>query len=125
MGKGGSLNVIPLPWGDLKARRALLEQGEIDFIFCSDCVFDPVYGKSWVQLIDCMDELCGEETQVYFSLQRRRDDGIDAFIEAIRKVLYTEELNPRSIKNSRIKLYRGRRFSRKEMRHKALDEDTG
>jgi hypothetical protein len=40
-------------------------------IVCCDCVYIPLYGESWVALVEAIDGLAGNESHVLLSLERR------------------------------------------------------
>jgi len=52
-----------------------------------DCVYEPLYGLSWKLLVETMDELLriNPKTVVMTCLERRKSDGVDNFLEALRE----------------------------------------
>ena len=57
-----------------------------DVVLNCDCVYEPLYGKSWVLLNDVIDELLrvNPRTVVVSSMERRTADGIDDFLAQMR-----------------------------------------
>jgi Lysine methyltransferase len=52
-----------------------------------DCVYEPLYGLSWKLLVETMDELLriNPATIMITSLERRKADGVDKFLEALNQ----------------------------------------
>ena len=57
-----------------------------DVVLNCDCVYEPLYGKSWVLLNDVIDELlrANPRAVVVSSMERRTADGIDDFLAQMR-----------------------------------------
>lgn len=60
-----------------------------DVIVCCDCVYVPLYGDSWILLLEAIDALAGPHTDVLISLERRSTascfDGVDPFLAGMKK----------------------------------------
>lgn len=62
-----------------------------DVILCCDCVYEPLYGDCWIQLLEAIDVLAGPDSDVLISLERRSEthnhwsDGVDPFLEGMAK----------------------------------------
>lgn len=76
----GRAGVLEFNWGEEAAREFVAEHGEFDFVICADCVYQPVYGKSWEELAASLDVLCGPSTECFVALQRRSEDNISGFL---------------------------------------------
>lgn len=50
----------------------------------SDCVYEPLYGESWVQLSKVLEQLSTAATCVLCSVERRNADGVDRFLGAMQ-----------------------------------------
>lgn len=59
-----------------------------DIVVNCDCVYEPLYGKSWHLLNETIDELLkvNPQTLVVSSMERRAADGIDLFIEEMKNM---------------------------------------
>ena len=57
-----------------------------DFVLNCDCVYEPLYGKSWEQLAEVVDEVLkiNPKCIVVSSVERRRADGIDSFVQRMK-----------------------------------------
>lgn len=55
-----------------------------DVVLNCDCIYKPLYGKSWKYLLTCQNELLRRNpaTILLTSCERRRDDGIDDYLAA-------------------------------------------
>ena len=74
-------------WSREKARELrdeLLGGAPVDVILCCDCVYVPLYGDCWIQLLEAIDALAGPTSDVLIAVERRHvrdgDDGVDAFL---------------------------------------------
>ena len=58
-----------------------------DYVLNCDCVYEPLYGKSWVALVECIDELLrlNPKATVLSSCERRNHDGVDKFVSAMEE----------------------------------------
>lgn len=58
-----------------------------DYVIACDCIFEPLYGESWMLLADVIDELLSinPQTIVLVSCERRSHDGVDKFISRLRR----------------------------------------
>lgn len=101
------IRAMPLSWSRTGVN-SLLEQLQLstagfDIVLNCDCVFEPLYGKSWHLLNETIDELLkvNPKCVVVSSMERRGPaDGIDLFIEemkgmehvgSVEKVYYEEK----------------------------------
>eukprot|EP00956_Cyclotella_meneghiniana_P007384 scaffold10076_cov69-Cyclotella_meneghiniana.AAC.1 len=85
-----SIRAMPLSWSkegisELLDQLNLSEIG-FDIVLNCDCVFEPLYGKSWMPLNETINELLRINPQcvVITSVERRRGDNIDSFLEMMR-----------------------------------------
>jgi len=118
----GRVGAIDFTWGEDAARELVAVHGYFDFVICADCVYQPVLGKSWVELALCLDILCGPTTTCYVSLQRRPEDAVEAFVDLLKNKyrflhkLYTSEFSVPA-GDATIELYALRRLSEVERFH--------
>lgn len=87
---GPTVQASPLSWSHEDVLK-LLEQTNrsstgFDIILNCDCVFEPLYGKSWQLLNETINTLLkvNPKSVVVTSVERRQDDGIDDFLEEMR-----------------------------------------
>ena len=85
---GTTIQIYPLNWSRAAFQRLLqdqqpFEKNGFDVIINCDCIFEPLYGKSWIHLADVIDESLRINPQclVITSVERRAQDGIDHFLE--------------------------------------------
>lgn len=105
-GGQGSVRAISLPLENPDAARELLAGGNISLVLSSDCVNEPLYGeKSWQGLVDCIEILCGPNTIVLVSVQRRLHDGYDGFMSRLKQNLFVDELSSKVVGGSRILVF--------------------
>jgi len=83
------ISARPLSWSREGVRRLLNDSGHangFDFVLNCDCVYEPLYGKSWELLVEVIDELLriNPKCIVVSSVERRRADGIDSFVERMK-----------------------------------------
>ena len=79
-----------------------------DIILNCDCVFEPLYGESWKLLVEVIDESLKVNPQctVITSVERRRGDGIDSFIESIKKCKFVGSVDLASLdEKANLELY--------------------
>lgn len=89
------IRAMPLSWSR-EGVHSLLEQLQLstagfDIVLNCDCVFEPLYGKSWHLLNETIDELLriNPKCVVVSSMERRGPaDGIDLFIEEMNNMEY-------------------------------------
>ena len=64
----------------------LLTLNGFDFVLNCDCVYEPLYGKSWELLAEVVDEMLkiNPKCIVVSSVERRRADGIDSFVQRMK-----------------------------------------
>jgi len=64
-----------------------------DYVLCSDCVCEPIYGKTWEELIPAVEGCLAFEGKAYISVKRRKGDGIEKFEKRLAKHMrYEKEL---------------------------------
>ena len=54
--------------------------GTFDLILCCDCVYEPLYGTSYLEMLKCISILGDDQTVILISVERRDKDGIENFI---------------------------------------------
>jgi predicted nicotinamide N-methyase len=89
------IRAMPLSWSRTGVH-SLLEQLQLstagfDIVLNCDCVFEPLYGKSWHLLNETIDELLrvNQKCVVVSSMERRGPaDGIDLFIKEMKEMEY-------------------------------------
>lgn len=120
-----------LSWGAEEARglreaRHAAGSGELDFILCCDCVYEPLYGRSWEPLAATIDALAASTTIVLISFERRTStvapDGIDEFLEAMTAAGFEKALVGGK---APLELYEFRRRTVAEGAISALDGGLG
>ena len=85
-----TISAHPLSWSRDGVHRLLADSGYsktgFDFVLNCDCVYEPLYGKSWELLVEVIDELLkiNPKCVVVSSVERRRADGIDSFVERMK-----------------------------------------
>lgn len=89
-----TIQAMPLSWSrtDIKCLLQQLGRSKIgfDIVINCDCVYEPLYGKSWHLLNETIDELLKVNPQcvVISSMERRQADGIDLFLEEMKNMDY-------------------------------------
>jgi len=87
-----SITAKPLSWSRTDVNSLLDDLGKsdtgFDIVVNCDCVYEPLYGKSWHLLNETIDELLkvNPQTLVVSSMERRAADGIDLFIEEMKNM---------------------------------------
>ena len=84
-----TISAHPLSWSRDGVHRLLEDSGYsagFDYVLNCDCVYEPLYGKSWELLVEVIDELLkiNPDCVVVSSVERRRADGIDSFVERMK-----------------------------------------
>eukprot|EP00419_Tripos_fusus_P067468 CAMPEP_0172925324 /NCGR_PEP_ID=MMETSP1075-20121228/213500_1 /TAXON_ID=2916 /ORGANISM="Ceratium fusus, Strain PA161109" /LENGTH=231 /DNA_ID=CAMNT_0013786185 /DNA_START=34 /DNA_END=726 /DNA_ORIENTATION=- len=91
----GTVQVCPLSWGADAASAAMANYGNYDLVICSDCVYEPLYGKSWRPLAESVTAFCRAGSVALVSVQRRDGefedavDGVDKFLKAAEEMMPT------------------------------------
>lgn len=85
-----TIRAMPLSWS-IESIHNLLEQLNLtelgfDVVLNCDCVFEPLYGKSWIPLNETINELLriNPKCFVVTSVERRGGDNIESFLEMMR-----------------------------------------
>mmetsp|Transcript_4268 Transcript_4268/g.6248 ORF Transcript_4268/g.6248 Transcript_4268/m.6248 type:complete len:361 (-) Transcript_4268:379-1461(-) len=87
------IHVQALDWSRLGFQELLsatnFDKG-FDILLNCDCVYEPLYGKSWELLVEVIDECLklNPKCCVVTSVERRNSDGIDDFVERMKSCDY-------------------------------------
>jgi predicted nicotinamide N-methyase len=82
-----TIQTTPLNWSREAFQQLLQDhrraEDGFDVILNCDCIFEPLYGRSWIKLADVIDESLkiNPKCLVVTSVERRAQDGIDQFLE--------------------------------------------
>lgn len=115
----GRASVRAFTWGEESTQELIDEEGDFDLVICADCVYQPLYGKSWLQLGASFEALCGPDTKILFTLQRRPHDGVDEFLDYLvqdLRLLVQKLVHSKHVANG-VEIYTLRRPSRSETFH--------
>ena len=87
--EGATICAHPLDWSREGYQELLNTTGfrnGFDIVLNCDCVYEPLYGKSWELLVDVIDECLKTNPKccVVTSVERRSADGIDDFVEKMK-----------------------------------------
>lgn len=88
--KHNTIQAKPLSWSREDIHQLLEQLGRssdgFDIVLDCDCVYEPLYGKSWHLLNETIDELLkiNPKCTVISSMERRQGDGIDVCLEERR-----------------------------------------
>mmetsp|Transcript_89732 Transcript_89732/g.172742 ORF Transcript_89732/g.172742 Transcript_89732/m.172742 type:complete len:347 (+) Transcript_89732:51-1091(+) len=117
----GSVRSMALEWHPEAARQLLLQMnGHVDLVLCSDCVYEPLYGRCWEKLVECIEVLCGAGAAALVSVQRRKHDGFEDFLCCLSKQLVVDKVAAECTNGAEILVYTARRHSRTESFHNNL-----
>ncbi|TYZ59303.1 hypothetical protein PybrP1_001182 [[Pythium] brassicae (nom. inval.)] len=108
----GAIVARPLSWGadETRAYLAAHPHEPVHLVLSCDCIYEPLYGRSWQPLAQTMELLC-EATPgcvVLMCVERRNQDGVDAFLAFVaRETQLTWELREQAegSKKNRLELY--------------------
>ena len=84
---GSTISTSPLNWSRESFQQLLKGHRRtnhgFDIVLNCDCIFEPLYGRSWIQLAEVIDEnlKINPKCLVVTSVERRAQDGIDLFLE--------------------------------------------
>lgn len=121
----GTLRSCPLVWSR-EAAEELLKGGKVDLIIASDCVCEASYGAaSLPALVETIRTLCNDKTTVLISVQRRLEDGLERFLQLLRRTLFVDKLSSTTFGKAEIILFVARKFSRAEDFHVDLNDGMG
>ncbi|KAL9184045.1 hypothetical protein ACHAXT_002131 [Thalassiosira profunda] len=93
-----TIQAMPLSWSRADINSLLRQLGRtsigFDVVINCDCVYEPLYGKSWHLLNETIDELLrvNPKCVVVSSMERRAADGIDDFLEEMRNLAHVESV---------------------------------
>lgn len=92
-----SIIAHPLNWSRNGFQQLLQSSGYtngFDYVLNCDCVYEPLYGKSWELLVEVIDECLkvNPNCVVITSVERRNQDGIDTFVERMEQCEHAEEV---------------------------------
>jgi len=81
----GEVVARQLDWSREGIKEIIRGEGKFDLAVVTDCVYEPLYGKSWELLVEVCDELLKENPDLVclHSMERRNGDGIDSFLRAL------------------------------------------
>lgn len=70
-------------------------QNGFDLVLNCDCVYEPLYGKSWELLAEVIDECLHVNPKciIYTSVERRRADGIQDFVNRVEKLPHVGKMD--------------------------------
>ena len=80
-----SICATSLSWGleATKELQAIYPKG-FNLILSCDCIYEPLYGKSYLLLADTLNQLCdAPSTIALVAVERRKQDGVDHFLSYI------------------------------------------
>ena len=93
-GTAAPVQAVELAWGREAAADCAATHGPFDIIICCDCVYEPLYGRSWVALAETLAQLlsrrgdgqaltepCAHPPRAFVSVERRDQDGIPSFLD--------------------------------------------
>ena len=109
--KEKTIQCFPLDWSRDAFQELLIStqhHNGFDIILNCDCVFEPLYGESWKRLVEVIDESLRVNPQctVITSVERRTADGIDSFIEEMKKSKFVGSVALASFdKKANLELY--------------------
>ena len=91
--EAGILQVHCLDWNTSREdMHESLQSLEPDIILISDCVYEPLYGTSYIALAETINRFASSTTVVLNSLERRNADGVDEFFEYAKSLGISNEL---------------------------------
>ena len=88
---------LVLEWSDEAAysiKQEHLDTEAPDLLIACDCIFQPLFGSAFL-LLQMIQALAGPETIVILALERRKDDGAEAFFEQAAAAGFATELRLR------------------------------
>ena len=105
-----------LDWSAVGVQQLLQQQAQVesgfqhfDVVLNCDCIFEPLYGESWKKLVECQVSLLQANPSTYMltSVERRKYDGIDHYLEALQLAgVRTESIQPSFEYPRQVELYR-------------------
>lgn len=108
----GSIAAREFSWGVAETQAYLTKYPNepIDLVLSCDCIYEPLYGKSWMALAQTMEALCvaNKNCVVLMGVERRNQDGIDKFLEFVSnetRLQWTLREEATGTKKNRLELY--------------------
>lgn len=108
----GAIVARPLSWGvaETRAYMAAHPDERVDIVLSCDCIYEPLYGKSWQPLAQTMELFCRENARcvVIMCVERRNQDGVDAFLAFVAsetQLEYELREHAEGSKQNRLELY--------------------
>lgn len=98
----------------------MIRGGGYDIILNCDCIFEPLYGTSWKQLLECQIEFLrlNPEALVLTSAERRTNDGIEHYLQAAKAynivISHVEKIQIPFDHPNEIEIYQLHGFSEKK-----------
>jgi len=86
--------------------------GKFDVVINCDCIFEPLYGESWKQLLECQEALLRANPRAYVltGVERRKYDGVDRYLRALEESSAVRKVErialPSSSYPSEVQIYR-------------------
>ena len=93
-----TIQAMPLSWSKDGISELLekLNRSDVGFdvVLNCDCVFEPLYGKSWILLNETINKLLRVNPLcvVVTSVERRQGDEIDSFLEQMKGMEYVKDV---------------------------------
>lgn len=86
-GPSPDIQARAVSWSSEEVSELLLKDEDFDIVLNCDCVYEPLYGNSWLQLIDCTEVLLKHNpTALHItSVERRAADGVDKFLNKLQQ----------------------------------------
>mmetsp|Transcript_12293 Transcript_12293/g.18859 ORF Transcript_12293/g.18859 Transcript_12293/m.18859 type:complete len:262 (+) Transcript_12293:60-845(+) len=87
-----NIHALPLSWSEETS--PLLQETKFDIVINCDCVYEPLYGKSWKLLIHVLNHALEQNPRavVLISVERRNADGIDSFLSELESSPQVKEV---------------------------------
>jgi len=75
-----------LDWSGHGVQHLCRDGTSFDIVLNCDCIYEPLYGTSWKQLLECQEEFLRIRPDTYMltSVERRKADGADLYLQAMR-----------------------------------------
>ena len=88
------ITAMALDWSKEGVKELCQDGKSYDIVLNCDCIYEPLYGTSWKQLIECQEEFLRVRSDAYMltSIERRKADGADLYLEAMRASPYVSRI---------------------------------